>query len=388
MTVAGMTLLVVLLVCSFLVVYAYALYPLALWALAKVVPATPPRWEEEELPDVALIVAAYNEEAVIGEKLENCLKLDYPASKFDVVVFSDASSDATDDIVRSYADRGVELVRIEGRVGKTACQNEVAERVDADLLVFSDANSMYEPDAVRKLVSSFAPDVGCVVGELRHTRQEDDVEGESIWWRYTRFIKRFESKLGSVVKGNGAIYAVRSEAYVPLPADAISDFAEPLSIRSDGWRVVYEPAAVARERTARSVDAELSRKVRITTRSWHTVVQYLHLLNPLRYGFFSVKFASDTVLWWSTPLLSLVAFVALGALAALTLSPAFVALFLAAVGFLLLGAVGFLLDDGRRQVPTVFHVPYYFLVGNYSLLVGAWNFVNSRNIVTWETAND
>ncbi|KTG11070.1 glycosyl transferase [Haloprofundus marisrubri] len=346
-----------------------------------------PQWERDEPPKVALIIAAYNEEAVIADKLENSLELDYPDEKLDIVVFSDASSDRTDDIVRSYADQGVRLERIEGRVGKTACQNAVAERVDAEVLVFSDANSMYEPDAVRKLVSSMGPEVGCVVGELRLSRETDDVEGESIWWQYTRFIKEYESKLGSVVKGNGAIYAIRSEAYVPLPADAISDFAEPLSIRSEGWRVVYEPDAIAREHTARSVDAELRRKVRITTRSWHTVAQYLHLLNPLRYGFFSVKFASDTVLWWSTPMLSAVAFVALGALVTLTGSFLYLVPFSASVGFLLLGLVGYLLEDGRRKVPNLFHVPYYFLVGNYSLLVGAWNFVNSRNVVTWETAN-
>ncbi|WP_224270039.1 glycosyltransferase family 2 protein [Haloprofundus salinisoli] len=388
MAVVESVLVAVLLVSVFLVVYAYALYPLTLWAIASVVPTTTPRRERDELPEVALIVAAYNEETVIADKLENCLELDYPESKLDVVVFSDASSDRTDDIVRSYADRGIRLERIEGRVGKTACQNEVAEMVDAEVLVFSDANSMYEPDAVRTLVSSMGPDVGCVVGELQLSRKADNVEGESIWWLYNRFIKQYESRLGSVVKGNGAIYAVRSEAYVPLPADAISDFAEPLSIRSDGWRVVYEPDAVAREDTAKSVDAELNRKVRITTRSWHTLAQYLHLLNPLRYGFFSVKFASDTLLWWSTPMLSAVAFVALGALAALTGSLLYVVPFLAAVGFLLLGLVGYLLEDGRRKVPTVFHVPHYFLIGNYSLVVGAWNFVNSRNVVTWETANE
>ena len=372
-----------------LAAFAYVLYPALLSALARFASSRDdPTLADDDLPTVSLIIAAYNEESVIADKIANSLALDYPDGKLDVVVFSDASSDRTDDVVRSYADRGVTLERIEGRVGKTECQNRVAERVDGEILVFSDANAMYDADAIRRLVARFDDDVGCVVGELRHTRTDDDVKGESLYWRYTRLVKRLESRLGSVVKGNGAIYAVRREEFVPLPADAMSDFAEPLAVRERGRRVAYAHDAVARERTAGSVEAELARKTRIATRSWHTVAQHPGLLNPLNYGRYSLQLFTDTVLWWTTPLLFAVAFASAAALWLLTGSVAFGFVTAGFVGLLLAGLVGHALNRRGSSVPSPFHVAHYFLVGNYSLVVGGWNFLRGRNVVTWNTAND
>ncbi|USZ69746.1 glycosyltransferase family 2 protein (plasmid) [Halorussus salilacus] len=376
-------------VSSFLVLYAYFLYPAGLWVVSRFVSrSTPTLAAADELPTVSLIIAAYNEEGVIADKIENSLGLDYPEDRLDIVVFSDASSDRTDEIVRSYADEGVELERIEGRVGKTECQNRVVDRVDGEILVFSDANCMYDDDAIRRLVARFGEGVDCVVGELRHTRTDDDVEGESLYWRYTRLVKRLESNVGSVVKGNGAIYAVRREAYVPLPADAMSDFAEPLAVRERGGRVEYAHDAVARERTAGSVEAERARKTRIATRSWHTVAQHLGLLNPLQYGRYSLQLFSDTVLWWTTPLLFVAAFASATALWFLTGSTFFGLVVAGFVALVLAGSVGHVLNRRGSSVPSLLHVPHYFLVGNYSLAVGAWNFLRGHNIVTWNTMNE
>jgi cellulose synthase/poly-beta-1,6-N-acetylglucosamine synthase-like glycosyltransferase len=371
--------------------YIYALYPVALLLASRFVLTSATSHSDrsdDELPSVSLIIAAYNEEAVIGRKIENSLALEYPSDKLEIVVFSDASSDRTDEIVESYADRGVRLERIQGRVGKTECQNRVAAMVDADVLVFSDANCMYEPDAIRKLVSRFDDDVGCVVGELRHTRTEDDVVGESIYWRYNRLVKRLESKISSVVKGNGAIYAVRADRYVPLPADSMSDFAGPLAIRKRGYAVQYAHDAVAREPTAGSVDAERSRKIRMVTRSWHTLRRHLELLNPLRFGIYSVQFFTDTILWWCSPLLFLGLFTSA---ALLWLQTGHVLFSLVVGGYAMLialGLVGRYLERNRTEAPSVFHISHYFLVGNYSLVMGALNFLRGRTIVTWETANE
>lgn len=389
MSPTSIALVAVLTASSALVAYAYFLYPAGLWVVSRFVShSTPTLPDDDELPTVSLIIAAYNEEDVIADKIENSLDLDYPDVKLDVVVFSDASSDRTDEIVESYVDRGVELRRIEGRVGKTECQNQVVEMVDGDVLVFSDANCMYDADAIRRLVARFDEDVGCVVGELRHTRTKDDVEGESLYWRYTRLVKRLESKIGSVVKGNGAIYAVRREDYVPLPADAMSDFAEPLAIRERGRRVAYAHDAVARERTAGSVEAERARKTRIATRSWHTVSQHLGLLDPFEYGRFSLQFFTDTILWWSTPLLFVLAFVSGAALWLLTEAVVFGLVVVGFVALFAAGLVGHVLNRRGSSVPSLFHIPHYFLVGNYSLLVGAWNFFRGHNIVTWNTMNE
>jgi len=372
-----------------LAAFAYVLYPALLSALARFASSRDdPTLADDDLPTVSLIIAAYNEEDVIERKIANSLELDYPDEKLDVVVFSDASSDGTDDVVRSYADRGVTLERIEGRVGKTECQNRVAERVDGEILVFSDANAMYESDAVRRIVSRFTDGVGCVVGELRHTTADDDVAGESVYWRYRRLIKRLESAVGSVVIGNGAIYAVRREDFVPLHPDLTSDFAEPLAIRQRGKSVKYAPDAVAWERTAGSVDVECSRKIRIATRSWHTVREYLGLMNPVEYGFYALALVSNTVLWWSTPLLFGTAFASATALAVATGRSVFALVVLGYAVVVALGLVGRYLDRREESVPSVFHIPHYFLVGNYSLVVGGLNFVRGQNIVTWETTNE
>ena len=374
----------VVFLCGFLMVHTYFLYPLILSIVARLV-GTRRQKLSSELPTVSLVIAAYNEEDVIAEKIENSLSLEYPTEKLDIIVFSDASSDQTDEIAKSYSEAGVQLTRIEGRVGKTECQNIIAEKVTSEIIVFSDANSMYEPDAVHELVRGFGPDVGCVVGELRYGG--GDVEGESAYWRYERLIKRFESVLGSTVTGNGSIYAVRSSAYVPLPRDAISDFAEPLSLVENGYRITYVPAAIAWEHTGASVESEVSRRIRITTRSWNTVADHRRLLNPFHYPLFSFKLLSHKILRWLSPVLLVIMLGASVILAVLTMGPLYFGFVgLQSVFYLcaLVGAVGDRLD---RDVPTMFHLPYYFVVSNYGMANGMLNFLRSRNITTWETAD-
>jgi glycosyltransferase involved in cell wall biosynthesis len=334
---------------------------------------------------VSLVIAAYNEEDVIAEKIANSLELDYPDDRLQILVFSDASSDATDDIVRSYADAGVELIRVEGRVGKTQCQNVVAERADGDLLVFSDANSMYEPDAIRRLVARFGDDVGCVVGGLHYETVGDDTGGIPVYRRFERFVQSSESRTGSVVKGNGAIYAVRADEYVPLSPDLMSDFAEPLAIRSRGKQVKFAPDAVANERARSDLADQLAAENRITTRSWHTLSAFRELLNPAEYGLYSVKLWSRTALLWLTP-------VALGvagtsSLLLALLSPTGLDLLLAGGTATFALSVGVAAGATRRgwSVPLPLQVAHYFALLNYSLSVGLWNFLRGRNVVTWDT---
>ncbi|OVE83143.1 glycosyltransferase [Natronolimnobius baerhuensis] len=369
----------------YLLVHTYAVYPLSMWIGSRIRGRTSDASPSEH-PPVALIIAAYNEEEIIGEKIENCLQLVYPDEKLRIVVFSDASSDRTDEIVKEYADHGVELVRIEGRVGKTACQNEVAELVDEDILVFSDANSMYESDAIQQLVQNFGPDVGCVVGELRY-RQSNGVEGESVYWRYESLIKRFESHVNSLVTGNGSIYAIRAESYIPLPRDAISDFAEPLEIVRQGELVTYAPTAVAWEDTESSSTSESRRRVRIVTRCWHAIANYPDLLNPIRYPLFSYQLWSHKLVRWLSPVLLFLVFVASASLVLMTGSLLYQLLLVGQFGFYLLAAIGALAARLEVDDPVVTHVPFYFLHSNYGMLLGLWNFVRGSNIVVWETSS-
>lgn len=337
-------------------------------------------------PSVALVIAAYNEEEIIAEKIENSIDLDYPRDKLEIIVFSDASGDRTDDIVRSYADQGVRLERIEGRVGKTQCQNQVAETVNADIIVFSDANSMYESSAISNLVQEFSEGVGCVVGELRY-RQANGTEGESVYWRYEQLIKKLESKVGSLVTGNGSIYAVQNESYVPLASETISDFAEPLAIVSNGETVKYAPDAVAWEDTGSSTQTELSRRIRITTRCWNTLVDYLHLLNPIDYSLFSYQLLSHKLLRWLSPIFLILICITNLLLVALYSRKAYRYILSLQTAFYSAAVVGWLFDRAGKSAPTILHVPYYFIVANYGMLAGLWNFLKGKNVVTWETTD-
>ncbi|MFC6864110.1 glycosyltransferase [Halomicroarcula sp. GCM10025817] len=366
-----------------LLVHVYFLYPGVLFVLGAIINRSEPYELPEDLPTVSLVIAAYNEEEIIAEKIENSLELDYPSEKLEIIVFSDASSDDTDRIVESYADQGVRLERIEGRVGKTECQNRVTERVNADIVVFSDADSMYEPQAIKRLVGKFGDDVGCVVGELCY--REYGVEAESAYRTFEKRIRRWEPRVSSGAGANGSIYAVRRSSYVPLPPDHISDFSEPLAIVEQGERVEYMADARAWENTGDDVESEASRRVRIGTRSWNTFFDYLSLLNPLRYPLFSFELLSHWLLRWLSPVLLGVAALTNVALVATGSHPIYTVTLLGQLGFYALAAVGALMNRMDVPTPTVAYVPFYFLVLNQSLVLALWNVIRKRNIITWET---
>ncbi|WP_122088166.1 glycosyltransferase family 2 protein [Halalkalicoccus subterraneus] len=367
----------------FALAQTYVLYGALLGALAGRSEPESDRNQNHEYPTVTLVIAAYNEEGVIAEKIENSLELEYPDDKLEVVVFSDASSDRTDEIVASYADRGVELRRIEGRVGKTACQNAVVEDCDSEVVVFSDANGMYEPDAIERLVERFEPGVGCVVGELRY--REAGVEGESVYWRYERRLRTLESRIGTLVSGNGSIYAVRRSSYVPLDSDEISDFAELLAVIETGERVTYAPEAIAWEDTGDSVDSEFDRRVRITTRAWHTLVRYPSLLDPVARPRVAFQLTSHKLLRWLSPVFLGIAFLANVGLVALGAGWLYALSLVGQTACYALAGVGGLAERTGRPTGRLVSIPYYFLSSNYAMALGLKNFLAGRNVVTWET---
>jgi cellulose synthase/poly-beta-1,6-N-acetylglucosamine synthase-like glycosyltransferase len=252
-------------------------------------------------PSVSLIISAYNEAAVIRAKLENALALDYPAELLEVVVVSDASDDGTDEIVREYTGRGARLMRQPERRGKTAGLNAVMPTLRGEIVVFSDANAMYNSDALLKLTRNFAdPDVGCVTGEARYVPggEAPADAGERLYWQYEMQVKRLETALGSMVGGDGAIYAIRRQLWQDLPDNAINDFLNPLQIVAGGWRAIYEPEAICYEETAGTVALEYRRRIRIVSRSWRAIFQAGNVLNPFKVGIFAWSVLSHKVLRW------------------------------------------------------------------------------------------
>jgi cellulose synthase/poly-beta-1,6-N-acetylglucosamine synthase-like glycosyltransferase len=226
--------------------HTYVFYPLSLLGLRRLLGEDAAHPGAATTPSVTLVIAARNEAAVIGAKIENSLSLDYPRDRLQILVVSDASSDGTNDIAASYAGRGVVLFAVEQRLGKVGCLNQALPGVTTDLVVMSDANSLYEPDSLRQLVRHFQDErIGCVCGELRYVnpRRLDAGEGERVYWDYERGIKRLESSLGSLLGANGAIYAYRTPLFQRVDPLMFCDDVIPIRIALSGYRTIYEPAA-------------------------------------------------------------------------------------------------------------------------------------------------
>jgi cellulose synthase/poly-beta-1,6-N-acetylglucosamine synthase-like glycosyltransferase len=313
-----------------LIVYTHLGYPLVLWALLHLRRFHPsPSYSEEkggndateELPTVSLIVPAYDEEDVIAEKVANALALDYPRERLQVVVASDGSSDATAERARAA---GADLVLELPPGGKVAALNAGAERASGEILAFSDANSVWAPDALRRLIAPFAdPRVGYVCGQVRFLDPGGN-NMEGAYWRYEMAVREMESALAGVTAGNGAIYAVRRDAYIPLAPSGSHDLSFPFAFAKRGLRSLYAPAARAEEKMVPTLEGEFARKRRMMVGLWDIVVGE-GMLSPRGYPpLFAFEILSHRVLRYLSPLLHLVALV----------------------------ANAFLLDDGRLYVAT------------------------------------
>ena len=372
---------------SFLVVYPYAIYPLLLRLMIRHGRDEPPPEEVPAEPSITLIISAYNEQSVIREKLRNSRSLDYPLDKLDIMVVSDASSDGTDDIVREeqLVDGRIRLLRLPKRSGKSAGLNTAVEMARGEIVVFSDANAIYERSALRELVRPFGDHrVGYVVGAaLYHDSGGNTAaESEGLYWRLELWLKRLESEFGSVVGGDGAIYAIRRSLFRPLRDDDISDFVNPLQIVAGGYRGCFNGRARSYERAGDSFAKEFRRRRRIVNRSWRAVRRYRHLLSLRRHGRFIFMLVSHKVLRWLALPLIVIAWAAncllwgTSALYAATGS--------AITASLLLGATGAVLENLGRPAPRLASTLCYFYMINLAGLLGIWDEYRGIRHATWD----
>ncbi len=292
-------------VCAGLIVFAYAGYTLVIWLLSRLLgdQPTPPTPVDSALPTAVLLIAAFNEESVIDERVRNALDLDYPRDRFEIVVVSDGSSDATAQIVRRYADRGVRVIDNRERRGKSAVLNATIAELTAEIVLLSDANTFNDPSAARYLTRWFAnPTVASVVGKLILTDPATGNNSDSLYWKYETFLKRCEGRLGGLLGANGAIYAIRRDRYVPIPDQTIvDDFVIPLLSRlRHGGQVIFDTDAVAREETPANLGSEFHRRARIGAGGFQAIGLLWPLLNPLR-GWIAFTFLSHKVLRWFCP---------------------------------------------------------------------------------------
>ncbi|MCA9743956.1 MAG: glycosyltransferase family 2 protein [Deferribacteres bacterium] len=370
-----------------LIIYVYAGYPVLLLLMKHLRGQRLHRQQEIE-PKVTLIISAYNEEDVIAKKLKNSLELDYPADKLEIIVISDQSSDATDEIVQGFADRGVKLHRMSERGGKTMGLNAVVPNAEGEIVIFSDANAMYDRNVVRMMVRNFADsEVGAVTGESRYAIDEGDTstDSENLYWRYELALKRMESGLGSLVGGDGAIYAIRQKLYRQLNPSDLSDFVNPLQIVVQGYRNVYEGEAFSYEKGGESFEKEFRRKVRIVNRAWRGMMSMRQLLNPLRYGFFAIQAISHKLLRWLVPVFMVCAFVS--NLFLVEVEPFYRVMVLLQSAFYLFAGIG-LLKREQTEISKIFYVPYYFCLVNWASLKGILENYQGHTYTVWNTVRE
>ncbi|GAW94038.1 glycosyltransferase family 2 protein [Calderihabitans maritimus] len=365
-----------------LIIYIYLGYPVLIYILTFFKKRTIRR-DDSYLPTVTLIISAYNEGKVIRSKIENTLQLRYPKNKLEVLVASDGSTDETNEIVREFEADGIKLLAFPENRGKTITQNEAVKHASGEIIVFSDANAMYASDAIHKLVRNFAdPRVGCVCGELRYKREEDNVagQGEGLYWRYEQFLKCIESALGNALGANGSIYALRKELYYPLPAEIISDFVEPLMIVAQGYRTVYEDEAISYEEPSSTYQEEFKRKVRIITRSFRGLLYVKHMLNPFRYGLLAIGLLSHKLLRWLTGFFLLILLITNFLLA--FENGFYQASLILQLAFYLIAYLGY----SKRYTSKFFMIPTYFCMVNYASVLGILRFFHGDKMTSWQPA--
>jgi cellulose synthase/poly-beta-1,6-N-acetylglucosamine synthase-like glycosyltransferase len=374
-----------------LLVYTHLGYPLALWVLVKLRRPSAGGDDSEDsagrrspesetgpaagTPSVSLIIPAYDEQEVIAAKVANALALDYPRERLQIIVASDGSGDATAERARAA---GADLVLELPPGGKVAALNAAAEQASGEVLAFSDANSIWAPDALRQLVAPFAdPQVGYVCGQVRfRTAGGGNLEGA--YWRYEMAVREMESSLAGVTAGNGALYAVRREAYIPLAPSGSHDLSFPFAFAKRGLRSLYAPAARAEEKMVPTIEGEFARKRRMMVGLWD-IVAGEGMLSPRGYPpLFAFEIASHRLLRYLSPLLHLVALVA----NALLLGDGWVYVLTFALQLALIAAA--LL--GRVLPIAPFRIARYYALTTASIAAGLWDRWRRGASGRWEKA--
>lgn len=370
--------------CLGLIAVTYLLYPGMVMLAARWFPH-PPASAEGHTPSVSMVISAYNEEDVLDDKIQNCRDLDYPAEKIEFLLGSDGSDDATNSIINSAPEGQFKSFVFQKRRGKSAVLNDLVPRAQGEIVLFSDANSLYHPDAVRKLTAHFHdPEVGGVCGKLTYQIPQDKAggEGEGMYWQYENRIKQAEGALSTVISANGAILALRKSIYQPLPVKrpVNDDMMLTLQCLEKKLRVIFEPEAAAVEQASAEMGSELARKIRISALNFNALPAVLPLLHP-RFGFTALALFAHKLLRWSVPFLGagmLISNLALASRGNLYL------ITLAGQGLVYLGAALGYIGEKTAGKAGPFLPFYYLAMINLALVIGLWKSLADRQTLTWE----
>jgi poly-beta-1,6-N-acetyl-D-glucosamine synthase len=376
----------------FIIFYSYLGYGILIWLIEKfkttVLGKKQRVYNIDDLPHVTLVVAAFNEENFIAEKITNSLSMDYPREKFNFIVITDGSSDKTTEIARSFD--GVQVLFEPERRGKIAAIHRAMAFVKTPIVIFSDANTLLNPESIRNIARHYQyPDIGGVAGEKKILATgESAVAGEGIYWKYESVLKKLDARLYSVVGAAGELFSVRTDLYEYVGDNVLlDDFVISLRVCQKGYRVAYEPEAYAMEAPSASMKEEQKRKIRISAGAFQSMRMLKGLLNVFKYPVLSFEYISHRVLRWTLcPLFLPIVFIVNIIIVAIQPSTVYVALLACQTLFYLLALAGWIFSMRNIKVKALY-VPYYFAFINFSLYLGFVRYLKGNQTVLWEKAN-
>ena len=373
-----------------IVFYTYLGYGIVLYLMVKIkelfVKPRLPRLPET-LPEATLLIAAYNEEAIVASKMANCRQLDYPADKLRLVWITDGSNDNTNERLKEYPE--VTVLYQPRRQGKTAALNRALPYVNTPYVIFTDANTMLNKGAIKEIIRQFSdPRVGCVAGEKRVEIQAEQgaTAGEGIYWKYESALKRLDYRLYSAVGAAGELFAIRTSLFEQMPPDTLlDDFILSLRIAMKGYKIAYSKEAYALESASLNMREEEKRKVRISAGGLQSVWRLRGLLNMFRYGILSFQYISHRVLRWTLTPIILFALLPLNLLLACTGHTLYTVILALQLAFYLLGYLGYKMEKRNIRNKLLF-IPYYFLFMNINVIRGYSYLAKHKGTGAWEKA--
>lgn len=373
---------------AFIIAYTFVGYGILITILARLKRKTAlPTLTDKDLPEVTLVVAAYNEADIIEAKVNNCLSLDYPADKLKLLFVTDGSDDGTHELIQRHPE--VRVFHQPERQGKIAAVNRIMPHVSTPITIFTDANVMINSEGIKSMVKHFQSNmVGAVSGEKRVISNKSDqasASGEGFYWKYESFLKRKDAEWNTLVGAAGELFAIRTHLYKPVASDVlIEDFIMTMDIAASGYKVAYEPRAIASETASSNIAEETKRKVRIAAGGLQAVIRLWSLLIPFQKVKLSFQYLSHRVLRWTAmPVAMLTALMTNAAL--INHHLVYMAMFMAQVAFYLLAFFGYLFQNKTIRLKGFF-APYYFVFMHICVVRGWFRYLSGKQQVTWEKA--
>lgn len=376
--------------CIFIVFYSYFGYGIVIYFIVKIKNALSAKtvFDLSFEPEVTLIVPCFNEAAYIEDKIQNSLELDYPTNKLKLIFISDGSSDDTHERIKKYPT--VIALHEDKRSGKAAAMNRAMKFVTTPIVVFCDANTVLNKEAIKELVKHYQDEeVGAVTGEKRiiSTNKEGaSTAGEGIYWKYESLLKKLDSDFYSVVGAAGELMSYRTSLYKELPGDSLlDDLMQSMQIAIDGYRVIYEKNAWAAETASANVKEELKRKIRISAGAWQSMLRLGQAFNPFHNFRLFFAFISHRVLRWTLAPFSLLILLIVNILLASESNTIYSIILVCQLAFYMMALLGWYFENKRIKVKVLF-VPYYFFIMNLCVYLGLFRFLKGKQSVSWERA--